>query len=62
MQSEGGGGGGQEVDCQTQNYCCRKFNVQLSSDSIFFCYCTAHSITIAKNNTIRTFITTYKVI
>ena len=32
VQSEGGGG--QEVDCQTQNHCCRKLNVQLSSDSI----------------------------
>ena len=30
----GGGGGGQEVDCQTQNHCYRKLNVQLSSDSI----------------------------
>ena len=29
-----GGGGGQEVDCQTQNHFCRKLNVQLSSDSI----------------------------
>ena len=30
VQSEGG----QEVDCQTQNHCCRKLNVQLSSDSV----------------------------
>ena len=66
VENEGGGGGGcQEVDCQTQNFCCRKLNVKLSSDFISLLtdtFGTAHSITIAENNTIRTFFTTYKVI